>query len=774
MNPSPLLCSAPDLASIAACWQALALPDGVHELRAPKTRPGPAGLRGVAAGYFNDGDAFAKAAASIGPADTESVYMTLNPVNPALLGRANNRLDVAKSTTSDRDIVCLRHLLIDVDPVRPSGISATDAERDAALIVRDQALAWLSDERGWPSPVAITASGNGGGLIYRLPDLPNDPIQVDLLRRTLAALAFRFSTHAVTIDRTTFNPARITKVIGTVAAKGDPLPDRPYRRATGLFPGDADPVPSDRLAAVAALAIATQADDAPRGSGASSISADVRDRLQARGIGFIEKGPSYATVLDLDRCLTSDDHIDGAAILIFPNGALAYRCHHDRCGSKGWSDVREMLGYRSRAAESTTIDVVTRSDADAGSAKSEPAWPTLKEEALHGLAGEVVQAVAPHTEGDPVAILVNLLTLFGCAIGRGPHACVGDVRHHANLFAVMVGATAKGRKGTAYATPERLLTIADSVWAGNRILGGLASGEGLIHVVRDPVERPNRKGEVIEADPGESDKRLLVVEEEFSQVLKVAGREGNTLSEVMRKAWDGKTLRIMTRNSPSRATDPHVAILGHITKAELLRLLDSTDIANGVANRFLWLCVRRSQYLPEGGRLPDDEAGALGRRIATALTSARQRGELRRDDAARSVWAGIYPQLSAERLGLAGAVASRAEAHVLRLQLLYALIDGADAIRSEHLLAALALWDYVEASISFIFGDALGDPVADQILAALRKNGPMTQSDLANLFGRHIRSERLGGALQTLLLAGKARSWREATGGRDRLVWAAT
>jgi hypothetical protein len=337
----------------------------------------------------------------------------------------------------------------------------------------------------------------------------------------------------------------------------------------------------------------------------------------------------------------------------------------------------------------------------------------------------------------------------------------------------MVGVTAKGRKGTAHATPERLLALADPDWAANRILGGLASGEGLIHVVRDPVERTNRKGEVIEADPGEPDKRLLVVEEEFSQVLKVAGREGNTLSEVIRKAWDGKALQIMTRNSPSRASDPHIALLGHITQAELLRLLDSTDIANGVANRFLWLCVRRSQLLPEGGRLPDQEAMALGRRITTVLASARQRSELQRDAEARALWADIYPDLSAERSGLAGAIASRAEAQVLRLQLLYALLDGAEAIRSEHLLAALALWDYVEESIRCIFGDALGDPIADRALAALRANGPMTQNDLVDLFGRNVPAPRLSAAMEALLRAGKVRGDRVETGGRPRTVWRA-
>jgi len=296
-------------------------------------------------------------------------------------------------------------------------------------------------------------------------------------------------------------------------------------------------------------------------------------------------------------------------------------------------------------------------------------WPTLAPEALLGVAGDVVRALDPHTEGDPAAVLVNVLTMFGSAVGGGPYCAVGAARHGANLFAVHVGATGKARKGTAHTDTLGIVRRADPSWSAERVTGGMASGEGLVYPIRDPVET-TKKGETVVTDPGSTDKRLLVVEEEYSAVAKVAGREGNTLSEQIRKAWDGRTLGVMTRNSPLRATSPHVAILAHVTADELRRVFDSTDAANGFGNRFLWVCVKRSKLLPEGGRLPEAEAVALAARVADVLGAARKRNEVRRDADAKALWADVYGDLSSSKPGMFGALIARAESHVLRLPLL--------------------------------------------------------------------------------------------------------
>lgn len=404
-------------------------------------------------------------------------------------------------------------------------------------------------------------------------------------------------------------------------------------------------------------------------------------------------------------------------------------------------------------------------------------WPELPAEALHGLAGEVVRAIDPHTEADPAGVLIHFLIGFGNLIGRGPYFRVGGVTHHANLFAVCVGATAAGRKGTALGEVMRLLRIVDSDWAKECVTSGLSSGEGLVWAVRDPVleTQPVReKGRTVDVqavvtDEGVSDKRLFVAEGEFSGALKVMAREGNTLSNVLRLAWDSGELNILTKAKRARATGAHISLVGHITRDELQRYLNSTEEANGFANRFLWVAVRRSKLLPDGGNLRDSVLEPLAERVAAAADFARRTGELRRDEAARKVWHAVYPELSAGRTGLFGAVTSRAEPQVMRLALIYALLDSADAIRTDHLFAGLAVWQYAEASARWIFGQALGDPVADEILRALRASPEgLTRTDIRDLFGRNQNAARVAAALRSLAEQGAARMEVEKKDGLGR------
>jgi len=255
----------------------------------------------------------------------------------------------------------------------------------------------------------------------------------------------------------------------------------------------------------------------------------------------------------------------------------------------------------------------------------------------------------------------------------------------------------------------------------------------------------------------------------------VASRGGNILSELLRRAWDGDTLQTLTRNSPLCATSPHVSLLGHITTAELLRELSETAQANGWANRHMVFCVRRSKLLPHGGALSEEVVNALARRLRHALDAAREQGELRRDAEANRMWENVYPALTVDHPGMLGAITARSEAHVLRLSLVYALLDNAPAIGRPHLEAALALWQYSEESARFIFGDATGDPVADQILRALRANGAMKQTQISELFNRNQKAGRLQQALAAILNAGKVRTWQgESTNGRSPIYWEAT
>jgi phage/plasmid primase-like uncharacterized protein len=394
---------------------------------------------------------------------------------------------------------------------------------------------------------------------------------------------------------------------------------------------------------------------------------------------------------------------------------------------------------------------------------SEAQYPAqLGRAALHGVAGRFVEAIEPHTESDPVALLFQLLVAFGNAIGGGPFFRVEATRHYANLFLVLVGPTSNGRKGTSWGWVRRVMELADPAWAEARILGGLASGEGLIGAVRDPIV----KGEVI-IDEGVQDKRLLVVEQELARVLKVATREGNTLSTIMRDSWDSTPLRVMTK-APVSATGAHVSIVAHVTKDELLRNLGETDAANGFANRFLWPVVRRSKLLPEGGGVVE-QLGTIARELAESIGFARGLGEVKRDDRARAIWCASYAELSRDRPGMSGAILGRVEAQTMRLALIYAVLDRSDLIREPHLRAALALMEFCEASVYYIFGEATGDRLAEEILAVLRtaRDG-VSRTDLSNHFARNVQASRLTSTLDLLRRTSRASSTMQPTGGRGR------
>jgi hypothetical protein len=398
-------------------------------------------------------------------------------------------------------------------------------------------------------------------------------------------------------------------------------------------------------------------------------------------------------------------------------------------------------------------------------------WPKLDEAAYYGLPGDMVRAVEPHTEADPMAVLVNLFAAFGNAIGRGAYLRVGPDLHHLKINAALVGETSKGRKGTSWGYPKEFMRAADPEWAEHRVLNGLSSGEGLIYAVRDRVIGKNRKGEEVVEDEGVSDKRLLIVEGELASVLKVMSREGNTLSPVIRQAWDDGTLQTLTKNSPLRATEAHVSIIGHVTKPELLRHLNETETANGFANRFLWLMVKRSKHLPFGGSTIAAEHD-LKHRLRTAVEFGKKAGEITWGESAKGVWREVYGPLSDGKLGLLGAVIGRAEAQVVRLASIYAVMDQSKTIEEGHLMAALALWEYAEQSARYIFGEATGDPVADRILGELQSDSDgASRTEIRDLFNRNQRTERLDQALALLLGAGLARPEHGETGGRPEERW---
>jgi len=402
-------------------------------------------------------------------------------------------------------------------------------------------------------------------------------------------------------------------------------------------------------------------------------------------------------------------------------------------------------------------------------------WPELSEHAFYGLAGQIVNKILPHTEADPAALLFSFLIYYGAMIGRGAHFKVEGDTHYLKDFAVLVGKTAKGRKGVSEGRIMEVFHEANPGFMRQNTASGLSSGEGLIDHVRDERTKVNRDGEREILDEGIIDKRLLVTESEFASPLTLMSREGNILSMVLRNAWDDRILRTLTKNNPTKATGCHIAILGHTTMRELRRHLTEEKLGAGIGNRFMFALVHRSKALPQGGR-PDPVPSRLIAELKTAVSF----GQVPRDidlsheedpalgTSALRLWEEVYEELSEGEEGLFGSVTSRAEVHVRKVATLYAALDRSEVVNVDHLLAGLAVWDYAEASARYLFGDLRGDPLSDEILALVRMKEGVTRGEIVDHFSRHVPATKLGAAIGDLLEAGLIREEKERGGGPGR------
>jgi hypothetical protein len=404
-------------------------------------------------------------------------------------------------------------------------------------------------------------------------------------------------------------------------------------------------------------------------------------------------------------------------------------------------------------------------------------WPVMDQAAYYGLAGDIVRTIGPHSEADPNAILLHFLSALGNAIGRGPFFQVEGDLHFTKINVVLVGSTASGRKGTALGRVLQVMEKADPNWCENCVKSGLSSGEGLIHHIRDAVIRWNYKTSQHEkVDDGVDDKRLFIDAQEFASPLSVMERAGNTLSPVIRDAFGHRALQTLGKNSPEKATGSHISINGHITPEELRRKLTRTELANGFGNRILWVKVKRSKFLPHGGHLAEAELERIGKATADAIVQAKNIHRVTMADQAAEDWAKVYEHLGMGATGIVGEVIARAAPIVIRLALIYAVIDlvatvgGETQIHPVHLRAAIAVWQYCEDSARQIFGGIIGDPIADTILAALRSKPGLTRTDISDLFSRNETAAAINTALTAMLTQRRARSETAATDGRGRPV----
>ena len=361
--------------------------------------------------------------------------------------------------------------------------------------------------------------------------------------------------------------------------------------------------------------------------------------------------------------------------------------------------------------------------------------------ALYGLAGDFVNAYLPTTEASPAALLVELLASVGAMVGRSTRAEISEGAFLPSICAIIVGLSAKARKGSARGIVQKIIERVDPTLPSR---SGLSSGEGLIRVVRDPD--PSRD------DPGATDKRLRVYEPEFASVLAVKGREGNTLSARLRDIADGVPVGTMTQN-PLAASDYSISIVGHITEVEFKGSMRSVDIYNGLLNRFLIVESPQRDRIPKrmgeatktgpSAKVEDD----LIVRLRASLDWAQTNRLLDFTDDAFTIWAEIYTGIMAQETGVPSfdALTARAEFHVLKIAVLHAILDRSEAITVDHLLAALALVDYSHESVGHLFGAEQLSHDAHKLIEALRDAwpAPLVGSEVHRLFHNHKTGPQL-------------------------------
>lgn len=397
-------------------------------------------------------------------------------------------------------------------------------------------------------------------------------------------------------------------------------------------------------------------------------------------------------------------------------------------------------------------------------------FPKLGSESLRGLAGDVVRACTAESEATTPAVLFYFLQRFGCQIGAFAHVAVGEQKQYARLNVVLVGETAKARKGTSMAPVDAIFnevprfgtSLARTIPGGN-----LSSGEGLIAAVADESEEKEQDGQPKRY--GVSDKRCLVVSEEFASALAAMKRQGSNLSAFVRCLWDIGCVEIMTKNEKLKTTNAHVCLMFHITNPELKELMTNREVFNGFVNRFLWVKVRREKLVSSPKPIPQEVKDSLAQRIAEAARFGGTLQEVKLSATAAQDWHETYVTLNeVDKSPLHEATTSRDAPYILRLALIYAILDLSSTVESWHLQAAIAAWNYCDESARQIFenvGQSKDQERKAKILSALAGKQSLKKTDFINLFNRNVSASEIKGLIDELV-AERAIQGDESTGYR--------
>lgn len=544
-------------------------------------------------GYF-DYDHIASVSKELEKITARGVYFTPNPVNPALLARAANRIKVAgkDESTSDADILCRRWLLIDCDPVRPAKISSNEEEHSAALAKAQEIRAGLAS-MNWPDPVMLD-SGNGAQLMYRIA-LPT--ADTGLVQACLKALS-PVGNKQVKIDLSVHNPARIWRLPGTWNCKGDQHEDRVYRQAKILS------IPAMPMFVSEELLYNLVGESTPSlfPRPVTSSGFDLEAWI-AQHCPELEGPESWK---DSRRwvfpvCPFNDAHSNRSAVIIQQaSGAVAFKCHHNGCFGKDWHALRELKegsGNSSRA-ELPEVDFTALLNSVATTNPpnpvndSNPIVPLPKE--LHNMPGLVNSVMEFSMQG---AAYPNRTASFAGAMALMAHLTARKVSLRGirtNPYFVVL---AKSGVGKDY--PRKV---------NNHILGKLGVQATLVATVSSTAGLED----ALAAHPA-----LLWQSDEFYSFLNEAANDKSGRIEAIlamilmlfSSAGESITTRLLAGKTPAAISCPNLVALTTSTPAEFFSCLTDRMLAGGFLSRMTVMLSEnrsRGQAQIDPGNIPEN------------------------------------------------------------------------------------------------------------------------------------------------------------------------
>ncbi len=320
---------------IKATLDLLHEPGTVFEVRIPKTKAG------TISGYFDD-SAIAASLIAKENGKHQSIYMTVNPVNPALLARSENQLTAGSyMTSSDGDILRRKWFLLDFDPTRPAGISSSQEEYESAARKADEVVDWLTSV-GWPEPIRAD-SGNGVHVMFKVDEPADDSTRIDF-EYALKMISSIFSDDKVKVDVTVFNASRVWKIYGTISAKGSSTEERPHRVAMiTKVPKELRLLTREQIDNVARPLRDAKSDEYRDMTGEyiTDMVKWLTERKQTVVSGprpmFGNEGQKWI----ISKCPFNENHIDPMVGLV--NNRPVFRCLHDSCSAFRWKEFREKI-----------------------------------------------------------------------------------------------------------------------------------------------------------------------------------------------------------------------------------------------------------------------------------------------------------------------------------------------------------------------------------------------------------------------------------------------